>query len=116
MKFLPQSLLTLTESRYEIFFKSWLCKVKNSSSKALYGSVSPEWGDRNSKRIQDWVEDVEEGEKTQREEREHDRPSRPDSRDSRVSRGSKGLFEINFVLFSSIILYLQDQEHQRIEN
>ena len=65
--------------------------------------MSPEWGDRSVRRIQDWVEDVEEGDsreqdKEQREEaRDHDRPSRPNSRDSRVvkdSSDSKGILNI----------------------
>ena len=70
----------------------------------MMGSTSPEWGgDRNTRRIQDWVEVVEEGDsreqdKEQREEaRDHDRPSRPNSRDSRVvkdSSDSKGILNI----------------------
>ena len=59
----------------------------------MIGSASPEWsGERNTRRIQDWVQDVEEGdERDQREEgRDHDRPSRPNSRDSRVSKDSRG--------------------------
>ena len=60
---------------------------------ALMGSASPEWGgdSRNSRRIQDWVQDVEEGDGQEKEEvRDHDRPSRPNSRDSRVSKDSRG--------------------------
>ena len=60
----------------------------------MMGSASPEWsGDRNTRRIQDWVQDVEEGdERDQREDGrgDHDRPSRPNSRDSRVSKDSRG--------------------------
>ena len=68
--------------------------------------MSPEWGDRNSKRIQDWVEDVEDGEKLHRDEKEHDRPSRPDSRDSRVSkesRTSKGLITAQYNIFFPVL-------------
>merc|ERR1719348_1465198 len=61
------------------------------------GSASPEWGDKNVHRIQDWVEDVEEGDAVVKEQREEikeierdDRPSRPNSRDSRVSKESRG--------------------------
>ena len=69
------------------------------------GSASPDWVDKNSHSIQDWVEDVEEGDSRDlsqqyhrekeydrefSEGREYDRPSRPNSRDSRVSKESRG--------------------------
>ena len=71
------------------------------------GSTSPDWVDKNSHSIQDWVEDVEEGDNRDlsqqyhrekeydrdfrdSEGREYDRPSRPNSRDSRVSKESRG--------------------------
>lgn len=78
--------------------------LTNIFQNVTVGSASPEWGVGNTRRIQDWVEDVEEGDS--REEREamgerkgetagenkgdHDRPSRPNSRDSRVSKESRG--------------------------
>merc|ERR1719206_1002628 len=70
------------------------------------GSASPDWVDKNSHTIQDWVEDVEgdsrdlsqqyhrekeyDREFRDSEGREYDRPSRPNSRDSRVSKESRG--------------------------
>ena len=75
---------------------------------APLGSTSPDWVDKNTHTIQDWVEDVEEGDSRdapqqyQRQDKEYDRefrdsegrefdrPSRPNSRDSRVSKESRG--------------------------
>jgi len=71
------------------------------------GSTSPDWVDKNSHTIPDWVEDVEEGDSREvpqqyardkdydrefrdSESRDYDRPSRPNSRDSRVSKESRG--------------------------
>ena len=76
------------------------------SLQATLGSASPDWVDKNSHTIQDWVEDVEgdsrdlsqqyhrekeyDREFRDSEGREYDRPSRPNSRDSRVSKESRG--------------------------
>merc|ERR1719466_251006 len=70
---------------------------RDRRQQAPLGSTSPDWVDKNSHTIQDWVEDVEEGDNREvqqqyqretgvqydSEGREYDRPSRPNSRDNR---------------------------------
>ena len=102
-----------------------------TSFQVTLGSASPDWVDKNSHTIQDWVEDVEgdsrdlsqqyhrekeyDREFRDSEGREYDRPSRPNSRDSRVSKESRGSKEskgINLFILSQEI----NDSHLRFKN